>query len=178
MLSVLHVLLSAVLLASVGRASIPNVDSMDTEVAERPAARAGTAASAAQPGKLPGRFSNGFPDGFIVPPQALRLALATLEALLGRRALYQLRPWLTRSAFLQLTAHVDSGMFDRSVLGALRTQMPTPHAVEATARISVHARWLACTVRLDRAQQWQCSDLTVLGAGDPRTSHRATVIVR
>lgn len=98
------------------------------------------------------------------PPQAVGLAMATLEALLGRRGLHQLRPWLTRSAFLQLVTHVDSGIFERSVLGRLRTQMPTPFAVEATARISVDARWLACTVRLDRAEQWQCSDLAVLGA--------------
>ena len=101
----------------------------------------------------------------VPPPQAVRLALATLEALLGRRGLHQLRPWLSRSAFLQLVAHVDSGIFEHSVLGKLRAQMPTPFAVEANARISVDARWLACTVRLDRAEQWQCSDLAVLGAG-------------
>ena len=103
--------------------------------------------------------------GFAAPPQAVGLAIATLEALLGRRGLHQLRPWLSRCAFLQLAALVDSGIFDRSVLGRLRTQMPTAFAVEATARISLDTRWLACTVRLDRAEHWQCSDLRVLVAG-------------
>ena len=94
----------------------------------------------------------------------MRLALATLEALLGRRGLHQLRPWLSQAAFIQLVGHVESGLFDHSVLGRLRAQMPTPLAVEATARISVDQRWLACTVRLDRSENWRVSDMTVVGA--------------
>ncbi len=129
---------------------------MDTGIPTRPVIETLTAHDPAPPGTVL--------RGFAAPPQAVGLALATLEALLGRRGLHQLRPWLSRRAFLQLVAHVDSGIFDRSVLGRLRTQMPTPLAVEATARISLDARWLACTVRLDRAEHWQCSDLTVLGA--------------
>ena len=128
---------------------------MNTEIIIRPDARTPT---------LPALQRVPF-QNYAAPPQAVGLALATLEALLGRRGLHQLRPRLSRCAFLQLAAHVDSGIFDRSLLGRLRTQMPTPHAVEATARISLGNRWLACTVRLDRAEQWQCSDLTVLGAG-------------
>lgn len=91
------------------------------------------------------------------------LALATMEGLIGRRALHQLRPWLSHSAFLQLVSHVDAGTFNRSFLGRLRVQMPTPVAVEATARISQGQRWLACTIRLDRIDRWTCSDVTVLG---------------
>lgn len=128
---------------------------MKTETLTRPVA--GILASQIPP------MSKTVPLRSAAPPEAVRLALATLEALLGRRGLHQLRPRLSHSAFLQLVAHVDSGIFDRSVLGRLRTQMPTPSAVEATARISVDARWLACTVRLDRAEHWQCSDLAVLG---------------
>lgn len=129
---------------------------MDTELASRPSVAARTEHGTA--------ISATLPNGFVAPPQAVGLALATLEALLGRRGLHQLRPRLSPSAFLQLVTHVDSGIFDRSVLGRLRTQMPTPFAVEATARISVNSRWLACTIRLDRIQQWECTDLTVLGA--------------
>ncbi len=98
-----------------------------------------------------------------VPPQALGLALATMEGLLGRRSLHQLRPWMSAGAFLQLASHVDAGMFDKSRLGRLRLQMPTPTAMEATAGISLGQRWLACTVRLDRADRWLCSEVIVLG---------------
>ena len=98
-----------------------------------------------------------------VPPQAAGLVLATLEALLGRRGLHQLRPWMGPSAFLSLVNHVDAGTFGRSHLGRLRMQMPSLDAIEATARISVGQRWLACTVRLDRAGQWRCSEFAVLG---------------
>ena len=98
-----------------------------------------------------------------MPPQALGLALATLEALLGKRGLHQLRPWLSEPAFLHLSHHVDSGVFSRSVLGRLRTQMPNARAMEASARISVGQRWLVCTVRLDLQDRWRCSDLMVLG---------------
>lgn len=129
---------------------------MVTELAPRPVMDAITTHMMSPPGMEPRRVA--------APAQAVGLAVATLEALLGRRGLHQLRPRLSRAAFVQLVGHVDSGLFDRSVLGRLRTQMPTPIAVEATARISVNARWLAVTVRLDRAESWQCSDLTVLGA--------------
>lgn len=98
-----------------------------------------------------------------VPPQAAGLVLATLEALLGRRGLHQLRPWMGHSAFLSLVNHVDAGTFGRSHLGRLRMQMPSLDAIEATARISVGQRWLACTIRLDRAGQWRCSEFAVLG---------------
>ena len=98
-----------------------------------------------------------------VPPQALGLALATMEGLLGRRSLHQLRPWMSAGAFLQLASHVDAGMFDKSRLGRLRLQMPTSTAMEATAGISLGQRWLACTVRLDRADRWLCSEVIVLG---------------
>ena len=98
-----------------------------------------------------------------IPPQALVVALATLEGLLGRRGLHQLRPWMGSAAFLQLVAHVDAKTFDHSRLGRLRLQMPTPCAVEASARISLGQRWLVCTIRLDRADRWRCSEVTVLG---------------
>lgn len=98
-----------------------------------------------------------------VPPQAIGLALATLEGLLGRRGLHQLRPWLSHAAFLQLVLHVEAGTFAHSCLGRLRVQMPTPTALEATARISLNGRWLACSVRLDHVDRWTCSDIAVLG---------------
>ena len=98
-----------------------------------------------------------------VPPQALGLALATMEGLLGRRSLHQLRPWMSSTAFLQLVCHVDAGRFGRSRLGRLRLQMPSPTAMEATAGISLDQRWLACTVRLDREESWICSEVIVLG---------------
>ncbi len=118
---------------------------MDTELATQP------------------RSVEGRPIRPPVPPQALGLALATMEGLLGRRGLHQLRPWMSAVAFLQLVSHVESGTFDHSRLGRLRLQMPTPCAVEATARISLGQRWLACTIRLDRADRWLCSEVTVLG---------------
>lgn len=97
-----------------------------------------------------------------VPPQALGLVLATLEALLGRRSLHQLRPWLSSAAFLTLASHVEAGTFSHSHVGRLRVQMPTPDAIEATARISLGTRWLACVVRLDHRDRWGCSELAVL----------------
>lgn len=118
---------------------------METRLASEPAATAGT------------------PHTVRMPPQALGLALATMEGLLGRRSLHQLRPWLSHAAFLQLVSHVEAGTFGRSALGRLRMQMPTAQAVEASARISLGNRWLACTVRLDRAERWLCSDVTVVG---------------
>ncbi len=129
---------------------------MDADTLTHPVPVATTVQDALLAGNLPRRLGG--------PPPAIGLALATLEALLGRRGLYQLRPWLSPPAFLQLVTYVDSGIFERSMLGRLRTQMPTPLAVEATARISVNARWLACTLRLDREESWRCTDLMVLGA--------------
>ncbi|MGV8845476.1 Rv3235 family protein [Tessaracoccus sp.] len=105
----------------------------------------------------------GAPHTHPMPPQALGLVLATMEGLLGRRSLHQLRPWLSPAAFLQLVSHVEAGTFGHSALGRLRMQMPTAQAVEASARISLGHRWLACTVRLDRAERWLCSDITVIG---------------
>lgn len=101
-------------------------------------------------------------------PRAVGLALATLEALLGRRGLHQLRPRLEHSAFLQLGSLVDSGFFSRSVLGKLRVQMPSPTALEATARISLDQRWLAGVIRLDHTDDWVVSHLTVIGSPAPR----------
>lgn len=98
-----------------------------------------------------------------VSPQAIGLALATLEGLQGRRGLHQLRPWLSHAAFLQLVLHVEAGTFAHSSLGRMRAQMPTPAAVEASARISLKGRWLACAVRLDHVERWTCSDIAVLG---------------
>ena len=124
---------------------LPSVADMETTLDPRPGITANTSRPAP------------------VPPQALGLALATMEGLLGRRGLHQLRPWLSHAAFLQLVSHVEAGTFDRSTLGRLRLQMPTSLAVEASARISLGHRWLACTVRLDRADRWLCSDVTVVG---------------
>ena len=58
-----------------------------------------------------------------VPPGALALILATLEAMTGRRALHQVRPRLSERAFLELAFHAGAGVYRRMPPGRLRAQM-------------------------------------------------------
>lgn len=97
------------------------------------------------------------------PPQALSLIAAIVEAMMGRRALHQLRPHLEVDAFLQLAAYTDSSRFRRVELGSIRTQMPTRLAVEASVALTSASHWLSCVIRLDVVQaSWRCTDLMVL----------------
>jgi len=97
------------------------------------------------------------------PPQALVLISAVIEAMMGRRALHQLRPRLSVPAFHQLVGYVDGGGFRHTRMAGLRTQMPTLRAVEASVRLAEASRWLTCVIRLDAAERfWRCTDLRVL----------------
>lgn len=97
------------------------------------------------------------------PHQALQLAVAVVEAMMGRRPLHHLRSRLDPQAFQRLVALRTSGRFTRSRMGGLRSQMPSPTAVEVSIRISLGPRWLACVLRLDDRSDWGCSDFLVLG---------------
>lgn len=93
----------------------------------------------------------------------MALIVATVEALAGRRPLHQLRPHLSPAAFHQLVLYADSGVYRRIQLGSLRTQMPSPYAVEATLHVQRGPRWLSCVMRLDAGgQSWLCSELLML----------------
>lgn len=99
-----------------------------------------------------------------VPPVALGIAMATLEAMAGRRPLHQIRSRMSRRAFEALVALHSSGRFRSPGFGRLTAQQPSPSAVEATASIHVGGRWLACVVRLDKGTTgWNCSHFAVLG---------------
>lgn len=101
--------------------------------------------------------------GESAPPQALHLISAVLEAMMGRRALHQLRPHLASPAFMRLVEYVEEGLFRRTMIGGVRTQMPTGNAVEASVRLALASRWITCVLRLDSDRTgWRCSDLVVL----------------
>lgn len=103
-----------------------------------------------------------------VPPGALALILATLEAMTGRRALHQVRPRLSERAFLELALHAGAGVYRRMPPGRLRAQMPTPQAVEATVSVMRGDRWVSCVIRLDATRRsWMCSEFVILA---PRTA--------
>lgn len=97
------------------------------------------------------------------PQPAVNLIVAVVETMMGRRALHQLRPYLTQAAFTALVRHTDSGRFRRTEMGTCRTQMPTTAAVEASVELRCGARWITCVLRLDAAQfYWRCTEFTVL----------------
>lgn len=97
------------------------------------------------------------------PGEAVRLAIAVVESMMGRRPLHHLRRWLSPDAFMQLRVSRESGRFMRSRVGGMRCQMPTETAAEISIRISVSDRWLVCVLRLDRRVKWTCSEFFVLG---------------
>jgi hypothetical protein len=103
-------------------------------------------------------------SGHRPPHEALGLAVAVVEAMIGRRPLHHLRSRLTPEAFQQLASLRASGKFSRSQVRGLRSQMPTKDAVEVSIKVSLAGRWLVCVLRLDRRQGWGCSDFLVLGA--------------
>lgn len=103
-----------------------------------------------------------------VPGGAQALILATLETLAGRRPLHQLRPHLSERAFLELAHRASAGAYRRLRIGALRCQMPTCRAVEASVTLQCGQRWISCVIRLDaRRRSWECTEFVVLA---PRTA--------
>ncbi|HMQ66573.1 MAG TPA: Rv3235 family protein [Arachnia sp.] len=97
------------------------------------------------------------------PPPAIALIAALVETLAGRRPLHQLRPHLSREAFLTVVAYADSGSFRRTMAAGLRTQMPSDGAVEASLRLLATSRWVSCVLRLDRCgRAWRCTEVSVL----------------
>lgn len=97
------------------------------------------------------------------PLEQIRLIVAVLEALFGRRALHQVGPLLTKPAFAILSYHLHSGSWHGGRIGSIRTQQPHPDAVEASVRIQLGVRSLAAALRLDRvARRWQCTDIQLL----------------
>ncbi|MBB1483355.1 hypothetical protein H5392_05700 [Tessaracoccus sp. MC1865] len=97
------------------------------------------------------------------PPQAVRLIHVLLEAMAGRRALHQVRPLLSPTSFIRLASYADAGLFRRMAIGPLKTQMPTPRAVEATVSLLCASRVISCAIRLDvHRDRWVCTELAVL----------------
>ena len=94
---------------------------------------------------------------------AVALAQAILDALQGLRALHQIRPHLSARAFQQLVSYSDAGTFHIAKVGPLHIQRPAPEILEASGTVRIRDRWLACTIRLDRQDDWLCSDLRVVG---------------
>ena len=91
------------------------------------------------------------------------LAHAVLDALQGMRALHQIRPHLSPRAFQQLVSYSDAASFRIGRVGPLRVQRPAPDSLEASGPVRIRDRWLACVIRLDRRDNWKCSDLRVVG---------------
>lgn len=91
------------------------------------------------------------------------LAQAVLDAIQGTRALHQIRPHLSPRAFQQLVSYSDAASFRIGRVGPLRVQRPAPDSLEASGTVRIRDRWLACVIRLDRRDDWKCSDLRVVG---------------
>lgn len=97
------------------------------------------------------------------PRQALSLAGAVVETILGRRPLHQLRPHLSGHAFLSLARYVEDPHLRRAAIRRVRSQMPTERAVEASVTLDLDGRALSCVLRLDvHRGSWRCTHLTVL----------------
>ncbi|PIE21746.1 MAG: hypothetical protein CSA64_00365 [Arachnia propionica] len=100
------------------------------------------------------------------PPQlplAYGLVVASLETLAGRRPLHQIRRHCDWQAFARIAEIRESGQFLGSRIGGIRLQQPLPNVVEATARIALGRRWLACAIRLEAKQRWHCASFELLG---------------
>ena len=91
------------------------------------------------------------------------LAHAVLDALQGLRALHQIRPHLSLRAFQHLVSYSVAASFRIGRGGPLRVQRPAPDSLEASGTVRIRDRWLACVIRLDRRDDWKCSDLRVVG---------------
>lgn len=100
------------------------------------------------------------------PAGAKALILASLETMTGRRPLHQLRPHLSERAFQLLAHYVATERFRRVRVARIRTQMPTPRAVEATVALQTGQRWLSVVIRLDaKLRSWECTEFMVLAPG-------------
>ncbi|MDO5083925.1 hypothetical protein EII34_00305 [Arachnia propionica] len=96
---------------------------------------------------------------------AFIVARCIREALVGSRALHQIRPWLAPEAFNRLVVYVDTLDLRPGRLGRMHVQCPSPGVAEATGTIQSGERWLALCLRLELAETWNCSDLALVGAG-------------
>lgn len=90
--------------------------------------------------------------------------MSCLEALLGTRALHQIRPLMAPEAFRALSQYRRPAL-ERVELGTVRMQMPHAGALEACATICWRGRWLVCVLRLDagNTSMWTCTQLEVVG---------------
>ena len=79
------------------------------------------------------------------------------------RALHQIRPPSVPPRFQQLVSYSDAASFRIGRVGPLRVQRPAPDSLEASGTVRIRDRWLACVIRLDRRDNWKCSDLRVVG---------------
>lgn len=94
---------------------------------------------------------------------ALILARCIREALVGSRALYQIRPWLSPNAFERLVTYTDTLRLRPGFLGRMRVQCPAPGVAEAVGTVKTGERWLALCLRLELDESWTCSQLDLVG---------------
>lgn len=103
----------------------------------------------------------------VSPVHGARLvATAIREALIGSRALHQIRPWLSPRAFEQLAHYTDTLLLRPGLLGGLRIQCPRPGVAEAVGTVLAGSHWLALCLRLELGERWTCSELRLLGVSD------------
>ena len=98
------------------------------------------------------------------PDPSVKLAVALVETMMGRRPLHSVRRIITAAAFSRLSAYRLSGAFTQSRFDGLRCKRPTPTAAEISLRISTAERWRVCVLRMDFDTRWICTELVVLGA--------------
>lgn len=96
------------------------------------------------------------------PRTALALSIATVEALVGRRPLHQLRKLLSPEAFYSLATALEADDYSKSFIRLCRWQMPTEKAAEVIVRVSVANGWRACAIRMELGDHWRCTHFTVL----------------
>lgn len=94
---------------------------------------------------------------------ALIVARCIREALVGSRALHQIRPWLSVDAFEQLVAYTDTLRLRPGRLGRMHLQCPRPGIAEATGTVQWGNRWIALCLRLELRERWSCSQLHLVG---------------
>ncbi|MDO5065964.1 MAG: Rv3235 family protein [Propionibacteriaceae bacterium] len=94
---------------------------------------------------------------------AFILAQCIREALVGSRALHQVRPWLSPDAFEHLVSYTDTLRLRPGLLGAMRLQCPRADVAEATGTVKSGDRWLALCLRLELDETWRCSQLDLVG---------------
>lgn len=102
----------------------------------------------------------GPPHSAPAPPDCIRLVVAVVEAITGRRALHQIGHWLNDVTFALMTKESQNGRWRSGQIGSIRAQMPHSGAVEAAVRVLIEDRSTACAIRLDqRGKRWVCTDI-------------------